>query len=78
MWLPYDERLGIHLQDDSFTLKERWDLASMPERKFPLLLHYHYLEIYRHQVIKQADTILAMFLLGHQFSTEEETQLLLL
>ena len=72
MCLPYDERLGIHLQDDSFTLKERWDLASMPERKFPLLLHYHYLEIYRHQVIKQADTILAMFLLGHQFSAEEK------
>jgi alpha,alpha-trehalose phosphorylase len=38
--------------------------------KYPLLLFFHPLNIYRHQVIKQADVILAMFLLGHEFSLD--------
>ena len=72
MLIPYDERLGIHLQDDSFLDKKRWDFENTPADKYPLLLHYHYLEIYRHQVIKQADTILALFLLGHEFTAEDK------
>ncbi len=72
MLVPYDETLGIHLQDDSFLDKKRWDFENTPLDKFPLLIHYHYLEIYRHQVIKQADTILAMFLLDHEFTTDEK------
>jgi alpha,alpha-trehalose phosphorylase len=70
MYLPYDEALGIHPQDDSFLDKELWDFANTPEDHYPLLLFYHPLNLYRHQVIKQADTLLAMFLLGNQFSTE--------
>ena len=35
-----------------------------------MLLFYHPLNIYRHQVIKQADVLLAMFLLGDDFSVE--------
>ena len=72
MYLPVDETLGIHPQDDSFLDKEKWDFAGTPEDKYPLLLHYHPLNLYRHQVIKQADTILALFLLGDQFSLEEK------
>ncbi len=72
MYLPVDEVLGIHPQDDSFLDKEMWDFAGTPEEKYPLLLHYHPLNLYRHQVIKQADTILALFLLGDQFSLEEK------
>jgi alpha,alpha-trehalose phosphorylase len=72
MYLPVDEKLGIHPQDDSFLDKEKWDFAGTPEDKYPLLLHYHPLNLYRHQVIKQADTILALFLLGDQFSLEEK------
>jgi alpha,alpha-trehalose phosphorylase len=67
MYLPWDERLRIHPQDDSFLDLERWDFANTPEDKYPLLLHYHPLNLYRRQVIKQADTVLAMFLLGEQF-----------
>jgi alpha,alpha-trehalose phosphorylase len=48
----------------------RLNLDDIPSEKFPLLVHFHYLEIYRTQLIKQADTIMAMFLLGHQFSLE--------
>jgi alpha,alpha-trehalose phosphorylase len=72
MYVPVDEELGIHLQDDSFLDKEPWDFANTPQDRYPLLLHYHPLVIYRHQVIKQADMVLAMFLLGHEFSVEQK------
>jgi alpha,alpha-trehalose phosphorylase len=72
MFLPYDDDLGIHLQDDSFTDKPIWDFLRTPSDHYPLLLYYHPLNLYRHQVIKQADTILAMFLLSHEFSVEEK------
>ena len=62
MYLPFDETLGISAQDDAFLKKARMDLDSIPEEKFPLLLHYHPLYLYRHQVCKQADTVLAHFL----------------
>ncbi len=61
MRLPYDEGLGIHAQDDSFLSKPRFDLAATPPEKHPLLLHYHPLTLYRHQVCKQADTVMAYF-----------------
>lgn len=63
MFLPYDKELGIHEQDDSFISKAMWDFANTPEDKYPLLLHFHPLTIYRYQVLKQADTVLAHFLL---------------
>lgn len=63
MFLPYDEGFGINAQDDSFLQKARWDLKNTPQEKFPLLLNYHPLTLYRHQVLKQADTVLAHFLL---------------
>jgi alpha,alpha-trehalose phosphorylase len=63
MYLPYDEKLGINPQDDTFLNKAVWNLAETPKEQFPLLLHYHPLTIYRYQVCKQADTVLAHFLL---------------
>lgn len=63
MYLPYDEGTGINLQDDTFLRKKVWDFDNTPKEKYPLLLHYHPLTIYRHQVCKQADTVLAHFLL---------------
>jgi alpha,alpha-trehalose phosphorylase len=68
MYVPYDDHLEINPQDDSFLDKETWDFENTPSDKYPLLLHYHPLVIYRHQVIKQADMVLAMFLLDHVFS----------
>jgi alpha,alpha-trehalose phosphorylase len=70
MYLPYDERLRVHPQDDDFLDLEPWDFAGTPEEHYPLLLHYHPLNLYRSQVIKQADTVLAMFLLSDQFTSE--------
>lgn len=63
MYLPYDEELDINPQDDSFLKKKKWDFAHTPKENYPLLLHYHPLALYRRQVCKQADTVLAHFIL---------------
>jgi alpha,alpha-trehalose phosphorylase len=70
MYLPTDEAKRIILQDDNFLDREPWDFVNTPEDHYPLLLFYHPLNIYRTQVIKQADVILAMFLLGDAFPSE--------
>ena len=70
MYVPYDEKLKIIPQDDSFLDREPWDFENTPSDHYPLLLFYHPLNIYRKQVIKQADVVLAMFLLGDAFSPE--------
>ncbi len=72
MSIPYAESIGIHPQDSHFLEREIWDLAHTPEDKRPLLLHYHPLVIYRYQVLKQADVVLALFLQGQHFSAEEK------
>jgi alpha,alpha-trehalose phosphorylase len=70
MYVPYDEKLKIIPQDDGFLDKEPWDFRHTSSDHYPLLLFYHPLNIYRKQVIKQADVILAMFLLGDVYSLE--------
>jgi alpha,alpha-trehalose phosphorylase len=72
MYVPYDERRKIILQDDSFLDREPWNFRDTPPEHYPLLLFYHPLNIYRKRVIKQADVVLAMFLLGGAFSLEEK------
>ncbi len=62
MYFPHDEKLGISAQDDSFLQKAVLDLHSIPKGNYPLLLHYHPLFLYRYQVCKQADTVLAHLL----------------
>ena len=72
MTIPFDEGLGIHPQDDFFLDREVWDLSQTPDDLRPLLLHYHPLVIYRFQVLKQADVVLALFLQGDRFTAEEK------
>lgn len=71
MQLPFDDRLQVHSQDNDFMTLEQWDWNT-PRDKYPLLLNFHPLVIYRHQVLKQADTVLAMFLQWQDFSAEEK------
>ncbi len=73
MFVPYDDRAGVLLQDEHFLNRKPWDFENTPLDHYPLLLHYHPLNIYRHQVIKQTDVVLATFLAGDRF-TEEEKQ----
>jgi len=70
MYVPHDEKLNIILQDDNFLDREPWDFGNTPRDHYPLLLFYHPLNIYRRRVIKQADVVLAMFLLGNAFPLE--------
>lgn len=71
MYLPYNSELDINPQDDSFLSKKKWDLSETPKDKFPLLLNFHPLYLYRHQVCKQADTVFAHFILedAQKYST---------
>jgi alpha,alpha-trehalose phosphorylase len=71
MYVPRHEELGIVLQDEHFLERERWDFEGTPKEHHPLLLHYHPLELYRHQVIKQTDVVLATYLVGEDFSEDE-------
>ncbi len=66
IYLPYDKELKINPQDDSFLKKAVWDFDHTPKDHYPLLLHYHPLTLYRYQVCKQADTVLAHFLLEEE------------
>ena len=72
MTVPYSEEMGIHPQDAHFLEREVWDLAATPPEQKPLLLHFHPLVIYRFQVLKQADVVLALLLAGEEFSREEK------
>ncbi|WP_165063225.1 glycoside hydrolase family 65 protein [Marisediminicola senii] len=72
MYIPFDKTVGIHPQDAQFLEKEVWDLPNTPPDKRPLLLHYHPLVIYRFQVLKQADVVLALFLQGDLFTDEQK------
>ena len=74
MLIPYDERLKVTPQDDSFTDHEVWDFAHTSENQYPLLLHFPYFDLYRKQVIKQADLVLAMQLRSDRFTLEQKAR----
>lgn len=71
MTIPYDPELGVHLQDEDFARHTRFDFDSTPSEHYPLLLHVPYFQLYRRQVIKQPDLVLAMALRGDAFTAEE-------
>jgi alpha,alpha-trehalose phosphorylase len=70
--IPFSSALGIHPQDEVFLEREVWDLEHTPPDQRPLLLHFHPLVIYRYQVLKQADVVLALFLQGNHFSADDK------
>ncbi|MFD1858458.1 glycoside hydrolase family 65 protein [Aeromicrobium camelliae] len=72
MAIPFDEHMGIHPQDQHFLEREVWDLDHTPLDQRPLLLNFHPLVIYRFQVIKQADVVLALYLQGDHFTAEQK------
>jgi alpha,alpha-trehalose phosphorylase len=64
--------MGVHSQDAGFTRHQAWDFAATPPDHYPLLLHYPYFDLYRKQVVKQADLVLAMHLCGQEFTAEQK------
>jgi alpha,alpha-trehalose phosphorylase len=72
MWIPYDEELGVHAQADGFTKHQIWPFEHTTADQYPLLLHFPYFDLYRKQVVKQADLVLAMHVCGDAFTPEEK------
>jgi alpha,alpha-trehalose phosphorylase len=72
--IPFDEKLGVHQQSEGFTRHEPWDFAATTEDKYPLLLHFAYFDLYRKQVVKQPDLVLAMQLCSDAFSPEQRAK----
>ena len=74
MFIPHDERLNVTPQDESFTKHEVWDFETTSTGQYPLLLHFPYFDLYRKQVVKQADLILAMQLRGDAFTAKQKAR----
>ncbi|MGI8613681.1 MAG: glycoside hydrolase family 65 protein [Nocardioidaceae bacterium] len=74
MYVPYDEALGVHPQSDGFTTHQPWDFANTSPEQYPLLLHFPYYDLYRKQVTKQADLVLAMHLRGQAFTAAQKAR----
>ncbi|WP_031165560.1 glycoside hydrolase family 65 protein [Streptomyces durhamensis] len=74
MAVPYNDALGVHEQSAGFTSFQRWDFEATPPENYPLLLHYPYFDLYRKQVLKQADLVLAMLECPHAFTDEEKAR----
>ncbi|WP_233548559.1 HAD-IA family hydrolase [Galactobacter valiniphilus] len=72
MHIGFDESLGVHAQDADFLDKEVWDVPGTPREKHPLLLHFHPLVLYRFQVLKQADSVLALWLHSSRFTAGQK------
>jgi alpha,alpha-trehalose phosphorylase len=74
MVIPWDEALGVHPQSEGFTNHQVWDFERTPPDKYPLLLHFPYFDLYRKQVVKQADLVLALHVRGDAFTDEEKAR----
>ncbi|MPZ80922.1 MAG: family 65 glycosyl hydrolase [Actinophytocola sp.] len=74
MVVPYDTVLEVHPQSERFTEHAEWDFENTPDEHYPLLLHYPYFDLYRKQVVKQADLIMAMYLRGDAFTPEQKAR----
>jgi alpha,alpha-trehalose phosphorylase len=72
--VEFDETLGIHPQSEGFTSHELWDFDATESDQYPLLLHFPYFDLYRKQVVKQADLVLALHLCGDSFTAEQKTR----
>ncbi len=74
MFIPYDDALGVHPQAAGFTGHQVWDFAATPADNYPLMMHYPYFDLYRKQVVKQADLVLAMQHRGEAFTAEQKAR----
>ncbi|MEU9824962.1 glycoside hydrolase family 65 protein [Micromonospora chersina] len=72
--VPYDGKRGVHQQSAGFTEQPEWDFANTRADDYPLLLHFPYLELYRRQVVKQADLVLAMLRCPGEFTADEKAR----
>lgn len=75
MAVSYDHRRGIPAQDRNFNQHDEFPFQMAFENdQYPLLLHVPYFGLYRRQVVKQADLVLALHWCGNHFSAEEKAR----
>src|SRR5215475_13394678 len=74
MIVPWDDQLGVHPQSENFTSHQLWDFEATKPEEYPLLLHFPYFDLYRKQVVKQADLVLALHWRGDAFTDEEKAR----
>jgi alpha,alpha-trehalose phosphorylase len=74
MHIPYNHELGVHEQHAGFTRYQRWDFTATRPDQYPLMLHFPYFDIYRKQVVKQADLVLAMYKCSPYFDDEHKAR----
>ena len=74
IYIPYEPELRIHKQASQFTDHEHWDFEHTRPDQYPLFLHFPYVDLYRKQVIKQADLVLAMHLRGDAFTADQKAR----
>ncbi|MDP4119232.1 MAG: beta-phosphoglucomutase [Bacillota bacterium] len=71
MYYKYNKKLGIYEQDDSFVTNDSVDMDTIP-KNFDIRATFHPLNLWRIQVLKQADVVLLMFVQGDNYSLEEK------
>jgi alpha,alpha-trehalose phosphorylase len=74
MVVPWDDALGVHPQSEGFTDHQVWDFEQTRPEQYPLLLNFPYFDIYRKQVVKQADLVLALQVFGDAFTAEQKAR----
>ena len=74
MFIPFDVELQIHPQAVGFTDHQVWDFENTAPDQYPLLLHFPYVDLYRKQVVKQPDLVLALHLRGDAFSDDAKAR----
>jgi alpha,alpha-trehalose phosphorylase len=74
MSIPFDDNLRVHEQAEGFTKYDEWNFAATSPDKYPLLLHFHYFDLYRKQLVKQPDLVLAMHACPESFTAEQKAR----
>ncbi|WP_127129955.1 glycoside hydrolase family 65 protein [Georgenia sp. SYP-B2076] len=72
VYVPYDAELGVHPQCENFTRFAEWDFRD--DSFYPLMMSAPYFQLYRKQVVKQADLVLAMHWCPEAFTAEQKAR----
>lgn len=71
MYYKVNDRYGIYEQDDRFVYNDAVDMDTIP-KNFDIRAIFHPLDLWRIQVLKQADVVLLQFVLGDKFTVDEK------
>ncbi len=74
MTVPFDAERDVHPQSAGYTDLERWDFGSTAPDEYLLHDHFPYFDLYRKQVVKQADLVLALFFSHEAFTAEQKAR----